>query len=105
MNKTMVIGLSVLLCLYLAFGLIGCARAQDMGDPTKCTNEQGIELDISMCGGPDGEPVAVYMIATTSADMHQWVWSSYKAYETRKQCERVALPHQKCVALLGNMPR
>ena len=24
MNKTMVIGLSVLLCLYLAFGLMGC---------------------------------------------------------------------------------
>ena len=28
MNKTMAIGLSVLLCLYLAFGLMGCAQAQ-----------------------------------------------------------------------------
>ena len=26
MNKIMVIGLSVLLCLYLAFGLMGCAK-------------------------------------------------------------------------------
>ena len=29
MNKTMVIGLSVLLWLYLAFGLMGCARADE----------------------------------------------------------------------------
>ena len=58
MNKTMVIGLSVLLCLYLAFGLIGYARAgctwekqpdcaaeeERMRSPPVFPNHEGTEL-------------------------------------------------------------
>jgi hypothetical protein len=34
MNRTMVRGLSVLLCLYLAFGLMGCAHACNAEEQT-----------------------------------------------------------------------
>ena len=47
MNRTMVIGLSVLLCLYLAFGLMGCASAawvmRDEAD--KVVNSYDAEAD------------------------------------------------------------
>ena len=54
MNKTMVVGLSVLLCLYLAFGLMGCSQNSNelppgwkyigctVGDPpTSCATFNG----------------------------------------------------------------
>jgi hypothetical protein len=87
--------------------LIGPVRADeggDMGDPTKCTSEQGVELDPSRCGEPDGEPVAVYMIAFRNANMKVWFLDTRTSFETRKECEQVAKPDERCVVLMGNLP-
>jgi hypothetical protein len=40
MNRTMVRGLSVLLCLYLAFGLMGCAHACNAEEQTYDTEHR-----------------------------------------------------------------
>jgi hypothetical protein len=103
MNNPRSVGLSVLLCLYLAFGLMGFTPWVE--EAAQCETDLGIKIGTGPCGPQDGEPVAVYMVAVHSASMHQWTWDTYTAYETRKQCEKVALPHERCIALLGYMPR
>ena len=52
MNKTMVIGLSVLLCLYLAFGLMGCKA-----DEAVFPNHESTEI---YTFSTNGEPGSVF---------------------------------------------
>ncbi len=56
------------------------------------------------CPQEDCRGNEVYLIATPSASMHVWVWSSYMSYATLGECKKIALPFQKCVAMQGNMP-
>jgi hypothetical protein len=97
MNKAMVIGLSVLLCLCLAFGLMWSTPWKE---EAVCTTDYGAIIHWGECG----EPVAVYMIAFRNADMKIWFLDNRTSYETRKECQRVAMPDRRCVALLGNLP-
>lgn len=70
-----------LLCLYIALGLVGYARA-----------------------GCEDIPVTVYVVVVHSANMNLWVLDGQTAHNTLEQCTRVALPHERCIALTGTMP-
>jgi hypothetical protein len=80
MNKTMVIGLSVLL---LAFGLIGYARAG-------CLEELSREAHI-------------WVLVSHSASMKEWTIDSGN-YDTPEDCQKVAKPGETCIEFFGEFP-
>ena len=96
MNKTMVIGLSVLLWLYLAFGLMGCARADEEDTERQSheeyTRRQSLEIN----------QVTVYVPIICGASLKDWFLFSAQTYNTPESC-RASLPgpdqFQRCIPL------
>ena len=85
MNRTMVIGLSILLCLYLAFGLMGCAHA---GCYKECQDElraMGAHSQAGEAVYPDHESTEIYMLRiTTNGNSEQ----DSALFATAEECER-----------------
>jgi hypothetical protein len=86
-NPWMVKGLSVLLCLYLAFGLMGCAKAAPDGPVS------------------DMREVVVYVPIIHSASMKMWTIEGGKHYDKLEDCQKTLVwPGQTYIALWGELP-
>jgi hypothetical protein len=80
MNKAVVIGLSVLLCLYLAFGLMGCAKADE-----ELTEEELHEI-YTRLQDLEINQTTVYVPMVWGASLREWVLFGDHTFNTSEEC-------------------